>query len=132
MTILKCHLWFYKFWLVLNEGRSITVTVLKTNQGLRCYRKETVGAQNLRWIHIYLIMIVYLIIDIAGMGYFLTDSLVSRNQAKPYDHQTFKCSFCTHTLKLSNQKKVFIRYSILIGWLSMSTRTNLCSKVFWP
>jgi hypothetical protein len=38
------------------------------------------------------------------------------NETNACGHKTFKYKFCADTLKLSNQSKVFIWYSGLIGW----------------
>jgi hypothetical protein len=46
-------------------------------------------------------------------------------------HKTFEYDLGFRTSKFFNKYKVFIWYCFLIGCFS-STRTNSCSKVFWP
>jgi hypothetical protein len=45
------------------------------------------------------------------------EQLISYNITRPYIHKTFKYEFCTGNLKLSNHNRVFIWYSVLIGWV---------------
>lgn len=49
------------------------------------------------------------------------------NDSNLYVQNTLSTSFCTCTRKVSNQKVVYTKYRVLIGWF-WSTR----SKLLWP
>lgn len=45
---------------------------------------------------------------------------------RPYGHKTFQYDFYAHTLNLSNQKRLFIWYSVLVQAVGISESTKLC------
>ena len=83
----------------------------------------------LHWVYLFqnlvLVHISCYIMDILEHEIIFTET-------KSFGHKTFEYDFRTCTPKLSNQNKVFVRYSFVIGWVFFSTSTKSCSDVLWP
>ena len=51
-------------------------------------------------------------------------------ETKSFGHKTFEYDFRTCTPKLSNQNKVFVRYSFVIGWFFFSRVQSLAQTFY--